>query len=423
MKGFLLTVALSSDDIVRLRASFPALKKEVNGRQAIFFDGPAGTQVPQSVMDAICHYFTHCNANRDGLFATSIESDQLMLEAHQAAADFIGASDPRAVAFGANMTTLTFALSRALARTWQAGDEIVLSHLEHDANFSPWRLAAEDAGATVRYVDIDPETCTLKVDDYASVLNSRTRLVAVGCASNAVGTVNPVKQICAWAKEAGAISFLDAVHYAPHDLIDVEEWGCDFLICSAYKFFGPHVGLMYGRAELLESIQPYKLRPSSDEYPDRWMTGTQNLECIHGTRAAIDYIADLGRTQDAGLCRRDAIRMAFSRIRAYERGLLDQMLCGLSELPQVKIWGITREEDRNQRFPTVAITSTKMTPHDISTRLANAGIFTWSGNYYALPVTERLGLEPDGMVRIGMVHYNTPEEVECLLSELAAILN
>ena len=288
---------LARQHILELRDRFPALSKTVDGHQAHFFDGPAGTQVPQSVIDAIGHYLTHCNANRGGGFATSNESDALMDAAHQAAADFVGAPDPSTVAFGPNMTTLTFALSRALARTWRSGDEIVLSQLEHDANFTPWRLAAEDAGVVVRCVDFDPRDCRLRIEQYADVINDRTRLVSVGCASNAVGTLNPVKQICSWAREVGAISFLDAVHYAPHALMDVVDWGCDFLVCSAYKFFGPHVGIMYGRKELLDAVQPYKLRPAPDTSPDRWMTGTQNLECIHGTRAAIDYIADIGRSE------------------------------------------------------------------------------------------------------------------------------
>lgn len=412
---------LTPNDIIQLRSLFPALVKQVKGREAVFFDGPAGTQVPRAVMNAICHYLTHCNANREGVFATSMESDELIDQAHQAAADLLGAASWKSVAFGGNMTTLTFALSRALAKTWNSGDEIVLSRLEHDANFSPWRLAAEDANVTVRYVDIDPDTCTLRLEEYAEVLNERTRLVAVGCASNAVGTVNPVQQICQWAKAVGALSFLDAVHYAPHDLIDVEAWGCDFLICSAYKFFGPHVGVMYGRPELLESIQPYKLRPASNALPHRWMTGTQNLECIHGTRAAIDYLADIGRSNDCKVSRREAIEVAFHRIRQYESALLKQMLDGLSQLP-VKVWGLTRPDHLDQRLPTVAITCPQMPAREISARLADEGIFTWAGNFYALPVTERLGIEPQGMVRIGMVHYNTPAEIERLLAALSQIV-
>ena len=399
------------------RSRFPALQKQVAGRPAVFFDGPAGTQVPQEVMDAITYYLTHCNANRGGGFATSDESDQLMMEAHQAGADLVGTSDPGTVCFGPNMTTMTFALSRALAATWKPGDEIVLSHLEHDANFSPWRLAAEDAGVTVRYVDIDPADCTLCLEQYADVINSKTRLVSVGCASNAVGTVNPVKQICQWARDAGALSFLDAVHYAPHALMDVEDWGCDFLICSAYKFFGPHVGIMYGRRDLLESLQPYKLRPAPETCPDRWMTGTQNLECIHGTRAAIEYVASIAQAS-TNTPRREALTTAFQRIRDYERSLLAELLDGIQAIPSVRIWGITDRDRLDERLPTIAITSEKISSHALSERLSEDGIFTWAGNYYALPVTERLGLEPDGMVRIGLVHYNTSDEVARLIDRL-----
>jgi len=414
---------LTDAHVASLRKQFPALQKQVNGKQAVFFDGPAGTQVPQSVIDAIGHYLIHCNANSHGVFSTSVESDRLTDEAHQAAADFVGTSDVDEVSFGGNMTTLTFALSRALARTWRAGDEIVLSRLEHDANFSPWRLAAEDAGVTVRYIDINPTNCTLNVGQYAEVLNERTKLVAVGCASNAAGTINPVKQICGWAKDVGALSFLDAVHYAPHGLIDVSDWGCDFLICSAYKFFGPHVGIMYGRRELLESLQPYKLRPSPDELPGRWMTGTQNFECINGVRAAIDYIADIGRLEKNGSGRREALIAAFEMVRRYERKLVDQLLDGLAAIESIRVWGITKPEERDQRFPTVSITHRGMTAESLAVALDKDGIFAWHGNYYALPLTEQLGVEPDGMVRIGLAHYNTSEEVQRLLATLRGLPN
>jgi len=412
---------LNLEIVETLRQQFPALKKQINGRPAVFFDGPAGTQVPQSVIDAISDYLINCNANSHGVFATSIESDQVIDAAHQAAADFVGSPDADTIAFGGNMTSLTFALSRALARSWKEGDEIVLSRLEHDANFSPWRLAAEDAGVTVRYVDIDPTDCTLNVDEYASVLNEKTRLVAVGCASNAAGTINPVKQICHWACEVGAISFLDAVHYAPHDLIDVVDWDCDFLICSAYKFFGPHVGIMYGRRELLEGMQPYKLRPSPNDLPGRWMTGTQNFECINGTRAAIDYLANIGRLDGDQRDRREALVEAFRMIRDYERKLVDRLLDELAAMPQFKVWGVTKAEDRDRRFPTVSITHESLSAETVAKRLANAGIFCWNGNYYALPLTERIGVEPDGMVRIGLAHYNTEAEVDRLLAELQKI--
>jgi cysteine desulfurase family protein (TIGR01976 family) len=411
-------VKLTNQTVASLRAQFPALTKTVGGKQAVFFDGPAGTQVPQAVIDAISHYLIHHNANHEGVFTTSVESDRLLHDAHQAAADFVGCHDGGEIAFGANMTSLTFALSRALAKTWQPGDEIVLSRLEHDANFSPWVLAAQDAGVTVRYIDIDPHDCTLRLDQYADAISDRTQLVAVGCASNAVGTVNPVKQICRWAADAGALSFLDAVHYAPHDLIDVADWGCDFLICSAYKFFGPHVGIMYGRRKLLESFTPYKLRPSPSDLPGRWMTGTQNHECIAGTMAAIDYIADIGRDGGVPTDRREALTKAYAEIRRYERMLLDHLLDGLMAIDGVKCWGILDPSQREQRFPTVAITHQQFTSKQLAQQLASQAIFTWHGNYYALPLTEQLGVEPEGMLRIGLVHYNTAAEVDRLLAVL-----
>jgi len=412
---------LSEQKVAELRGEFVALGRQVGDQTAAFFDGPAGTQVPRCVTRAITQYLEQCNANHDGAFATSIESDQWIDQAHQAAADLVGTSDRATIAFGANMTSLTMALSRALAQTWDPGDEIVLSRLEHDANFSPWLLAARDREVTVRYVDINPDDCTLRIDQYADLLNDRTRLVAVGCASNAVGTINPVQQICQWASQCGALSFLDAVHYAPHGLMDAEAWGCDFLICSAYKFFGPHVGIQYGRRELLESLQPYKLRPSPEDLPGRWMTGTQNHECIWGTHAAINYMASLGGDLGGGISRRDALRHAFREIKAYEDHLLVQLLDGLEQIDGLKIWGITDRTRLHERCPTISITHERMAPQILAQRLAAAGIFVWHGNYYALPLTERLGVEPEGMVRIGLLHYNTPAEVDRLINQLKSL--
>lgn len=412
---------LSASTVATLRSQFPALGKQVSGQQAVFFDGPAGTQVPQRVIDGIANYLIHHNANHDGRFLTSVESDRLLRRAHQAAADFVGADDPDTIVFGANMTTLTFALSRALARTWSAGDEIVLTRLEHDANFSPWVLAAQDSGVVVRYIDVNHQDCTLRLEQYSQAINERTRLVAVGCASNAVGTVNPVKRICQWARDAGALSFLDAVHFAPHDLVDVADWRCDFLVCSAYKFFGPHIGIMFGRCDLLESIAPYKLRPAPDDLPGRWMTGTQNHECIAGTLEAIDYLADIGRHQvDSSLDRRQALQAAFDSIRPYERMLLERLLDGLERCSAIKIWGITDREIPD-RLPTVAITHTRHDPRQLAEILAAEAIFVWHGNYYALPLTETIGVEPGGMVRIGLAHYNTPAEVDRLLSVVESL--
>ncbi|MCG8650368.1 MAG: cysteine desulfurase-like protein [Pirellulales bacterium] len=407
--------------LAEIRSQFPALARMHGSHQAVFFDGPAGTQVPQRVIDAIGDYLIHRNANHDGVFATSIESDQQLHDVHRAAANLVGTEDPGTIVFGANMTTLTLALSRALAKTWNPGDEIILSRLEHDANFTPWVLAAEDAGVHVHYVDIDPADCTLRVDQYRDLLSDRTRLVAVCCASNAVGTLTPVGDICKMAADAGALTFLDAVHFAPHARIDVGDWNCDFLVCSAYKFFGPHVGIMYGRRELLQSLRPYKLRPSPDDLPGRWMTGTQNHECLAGTLAAIDYLADVGRAAaaDDSLSRPDALAAAYQAIGQYEQRLLRQLLDGLGTLVELKVWGITASDQLSNRLPTVSITHQDLPAKALAEKLADAGIYVWHGNYYALPLTERLGVEPDGMVRIGLVHYNTAAEVERLIDCLS----
>ena len=408
------------DHLDEIRRQFPALARQAGDYPAAFFDGPAGTQVPQRVIDAVSAYYIQHNANHGCLFPTSRESDDMLAAAHQAAADFVGSDDPGTVAFGANMTTLTLSLSRALARTWGPGDEVIVSRLDHDANFTPWVLAAADAGATVRHIDINPDDCTLDLDDFKSQLSDRTRLVAVGCASNAVGSVNPVKDICRLAHEVGALTFLDAVHFAPHSLIDVEDFGCDFLACSAYKFFGPHIGLLWGRRSLLEELPAFKLRPASNALPDKWMTGTQNHECIAGTLAAIDYLADLGRTVagDDSLERRPALERAYQAIVDYEQQLIWHLIDGLRPLDTFRLWGIDDPLRRAERLPTISITHSRRTPTEIAEELGRRGLFVWHGNYYALPLTERLGLEPDGMIRVGIVHYNTLEEVDRLLAAL-----
>jgi cysteine desulfurase family protein (TIGR01976 family) len=406
-------------DVAACRRQFPALAREFDGQPAVYFDGPAGSQTPRRVIDAMVRYMTERNANHGGLFPTSRESDAMLDDARAAAADLLGAKNPREIVFGANMTTLTFAISRALARTWQAGDEIVVTRLDHDANFTPWVLAARDAGATVRYVDVRAEDCTLDLDDLKAKLSPRTRLVAVGCASNAVGTVNPVAQITSLAHKVGAQVFLDAVHYAPHRLMDVAGWGCDFLACSAYKFFGPHVGVLWGREQLLASLPAYKVRPASDEVPDRWMTGTQNHEGIAGTLAAIEYLAELGGGATTGASRRHALIAAFAKINAHENQLAERMLTGLAGLPEIRVWGITNPERLADRVPTFGVRHARLTAAEIAERLGRQGIFVWHGNFYAQPLTEALGLEPAGLVRIGMLHYNTSEEIDRLLAALA----
>ena len=415
---------LTTDLVQSCRRQFPALSRMVNGRPAAFFDGPAGTQVPRRVIDAISDYLTRHNANHGGMFATARESDELLDETHRAAAEFVGAKDGDEIAFGANMTSLTFALSRALARTWKPGDEVVVTRLDHDANFTPWALAARDAGATLRVVEIHRDDCTLDLDDFRSKLSDRTRLVAVGCASNSVGTINPVADIVRMARSAGALTFLDAVHFAPHALLDVAAWDCDFLACSAYKFFGPHVGILWGRRALLEQLEAYKVRPAPNSLPGKWMTGTQNHECLAGVLAAIDYLADLGRAANRGgsaLSRRGGLIAAFQEIGPYERQLSKRLLDGLAEIPDVKVWGITDPARASQRVATLSITHARHPAAQLAERLGEQGHFVWHGNYYALNLSEALGREPEGMVRIGAVHYNTVEEIDQLLASLRAM--
>lgn len=408
------------------RRQFPALARRVADQPAAFFDGPAGTQVPQRVIDAVAEYFRWTNANHGGLFPTAIESDRLLDEAHAATADFLGATDPDEVAFGPNMTTLTLGLSRALARHWQPGDEIIVTRLDHDANFTPWALAARDAGATLRVVEFRDSDCTLDLDQYRSLLSPRTKLVAVGYASNAVGTVNPVAEMIRLAHEVGALAFVDAVHYAPHGLLDVAQLDCDFLACSAYKFFGPHTGILWGRRRLLESLTPYKLRPAPDSLPGRWMTGTQSHELLVGVRAAIDYLADLGReaagSGAAPLGRRAALRSAFEAITDHERTLAAQLLAQLREIPGLRIWGIADERRMNERVATFAVTHPQRPTSDLARQLGAAGLFVWHGNYYAINLSEALGQEPQGMVRIGLVHYNTATEVDRLATTLRQLV-
>jgi len=403
-----------------LRAQFPGLRRRHDHRDAVFFDGPAGSQVPQTVIDAFGTYLTTMNANHGGTFATSQDSDAMLDEAHRAAADFVGADDPACCYFGANMTTLTFAISRSLARTWTPGDNIVVTRLDHDANVSPWVLAAEDAGVEVRRVTIRPD-CTLDLGDLSAQVTDRTRLVAAGAASNAVGTVNPVAEIAEIAHRAGAVVFCDAVHYAPHRLIDVQAWHCDLLVCSAYKFFGPHVGLMWGRRDLLEALPAYKVRPAPTGLPGKWMTGTPNAEGIAATLAAIDYIASIGRREDEAVTRREALTAAFSAISTYEREIGTRLQLGLDRLPHIRSWGITDVDRFDERVPTFAVSHRTMASADVAGRLARAGIFVWSGNFYALPLTETLGVEPGGLVRIGLLHYNTADEVDYLLDVLDAM--
>lgn len=404
------------------RAQFPALHRVVGTHPVAFFDGPGGSQVPQSVVDAVGNYLVHTNANRGGQYATARESDELIESAHATLATFVGSAHPESIVFGANMTTLTFALSRAISQSWKSGDEIIVTRLDHDGNITPWVLAARDAGATVRYVDFHHVDCTLNLEQFESYLSPRTRLIAVGCASNIVGTVNSVREICRQAHDVGAQVFLDAVHYAPHALPDVTEWDCDWLACSAYKFFGPHIGVLYGRPELLSSIVPYKLRPVTETLPGRWMTGTQNFEGIAGAKAAVDYLAELGRrvtTKPSDL--RSSLQAAYQSIAVYEQELVTLLLKGLTAIPNIRVLGITDSQRVHERTPTVSFLHSDRTAVEIADRLGELGLFVGHGNFYALQLSETLGLEPQGVVRVGLMHYNTRSEVERLIEVLSKL--
>ena len=411
-------------DVSSLRQQFPALAARPGGRAQVFFDGPGGTQVPNRVVDAVVRYLTTCNANHGGCFATGQESDRVLRSAHEAVADLLNAPSADEVIFGANMTTLTWHLTRAVTRTLRPGNEVMVTRLDHDANVTPWVLAARDAGATVRHVDIHPEDCTLDLEDLRRQLGPRTRWVALACASNAVGTVNDVRTVVRWAHAVGARVFLDAVHYAPHGPIDVQEWDCDLLACSAYKFFGPHLGILWGKRELLEALPAYKLRPVPETLPDRWMTGTQNHEGLAGMAAAVDYLADVGArhpSSEVGSLsgRRAQVRAGMLAIRAYESTLARRLLEGLAERPRFRVWGITDPAAFAMRVPTVSITLADRSADAIAEHLAARHINVWSGDMYALALTERLGLEErGGLLRIGLVHYNTAEEIDRLLRAL-----
>ena len=408
-------------DLTRLRSQFPSLSQTVAGQPAVFLDGPGGTQVPQRVIDAISDYLQNSNANTCGAYATSRRTDAVIADARAAMADFF-ACDQDEVVFGPNMTTLTFALSRSLGRELGPGDEILLTHLDHDANVSPWR-ALEERGVTIRFVDVNQDDCTLNMADLAQKLNSRTRVVAVGYASNAVGTINDVTEIVRLAHQKGALAYIDAVHYAPHGPIDVRALDCDFLVCSSYKFFGPHMGILYGKREHLQRLQPYKLRANTNAVPNRWEWGTLNHECIAGIAACVEYLADLGRQVDPSVStRRAALLAAYGAIQRHERGLVETLIRGLLALPGLKFYGISDVAMLDRRCPTVAVRIAGHTPLELATRLGDRGIFTWDGNYYALNLTERLDVEKDGgFLRIGLAHYNTAAEVERLLQALREI--
>ncbi|HYT23534.1 MAG TPA: cysteine desulfurase-like protein [Candidatus Polarisedimenticolia bacterium] len=405
-------------DITWVREQFPSLKLQLNRHAAAFLDGPAGTQVPKQVMDAVQNYFMSANANTYGAFLTSRRNDEMILTARAAMADFFNC-DANEVVFGQNMTTITFALARAIGRELKPGDEIVVTTLDHDANVAPWR-ALEEKGVVIRQVDIREADCTLDLDDLKRKITTETKLVAVGYASNIVGTINPVAEITRLAHAAGALMFVDAVHYAPHGVIDVKALDCDFLACSPYKFFGPHMGTLFGKREHLEKFKPYKVRPATNVPPECWETGTQVQELIAGIGAAVDYLAELGRhCHSSAKSRREALQAAYAATHQYEVGLLTQLIAGLQTIPGMRIFGITDAKRFDERCATLSFRLGDHHATKIASFLGERGIFTWDGNFYALNLSERLGVEQHGgVLRVGLVHYNTAEEVDRLLSGL-----
>ena len=408
-------------NVNEIRTHFPSLQSG-----AIFFDNPGGTQVCRQVIDAVVHYYETSNSNTHGAFATAQRTDQVIAEAREAFVDFLNARSPSEIIFGPNMTSLTFSISRALGRLLQPGDEIIVTHLDHDADISPW-VALEERGAVVKWVDVHLDDCTLDMADFEKHLSTKTKIVAVGGASNAVGSLNDLKTIISLAHMAGAIVFVDAVHLAPHEPIDVQDLDCDLLACSVYKYYGPHLGVLYGKLDLLKELRAYKVRPADNEPPYKFETGTQNHEGIAGARAAIDYLASVGEKYGTAFTakysqfsgRRLHLKTAIAAIKEYERGIFTRLMVGLRDIPGIHIYGITDLNRFAYRTPTVAFTIDGKTPREIAEYLGRNHIYVWDGNYYALALMVKLGLEGHGgAVRVGLAHYNTAEEVERLLQTL-----
>lgn len=410
---------MSSYDLSAIRAQFPALARTQDGRPVIYADGPGGTQVPRAVIAAMTAYLENSNANFGGRFVTSRETNAMVAEVRAGVANLLHAAAADEIVFGQNMTSLTFAMSRALARTWQAGDEIIVTTLDHDANVRPWMMAAEDRGAIVRVLPVEPGDLTPSVAGLQKLLSPRTRLVALGYASNAVGSIVDLAPMIASAQAVGALTYVDAVHFAPHGVIDVQALGCDFLACSAYKFSGPHLGILYGRRALLASLTAYKVRPSSAQPPGKWETGTQNTEAIAGLGACLAYLGGLGGVSVDPVTSRAALSRGLQRIVAHEQELSRRFLSGVAMIPGVRVHGIADPQRCHQRTPTFGLTFANGTPRQACERLAEQGIFVWDGHFYAQSLIEHLGLaDSGGLLRIGFAHYTTPAEVDQVLAAL-----
>lgn len=409
-------------DVGAVRSQFPALARRMGSTPIAFLDNPAGTQVPKLVIDRMTSAMIDSNANLGGYFRTSIDADALVAAAHEAAATFVNARHPSEVFFGQNMTTLTFAMSRSIGASWQAGDEIVLSRMDHEANVSPWLMLAEDRGLVVRWLDFSTATFEFDLENLRRLMSPRTRLVSVCYASNVTGTINDVAGMARIAHDAGALLYVDAVQYAPHGLIDVQSIDCDFLVCSAYKFFGPHLGLFWGRHELLRSLRAYKVRPASDELPWRFSTGTSSREALAGVHGAIDYIASLSRYDEH--CRpeaplRNRLEAGFAAMKAHDDKLTSNLIDGLRSMNRIRILGIADPAAMDRRVSTVSFAVDGVHPDDIAKSMAKAGLQVWSGDNYGVEPYRHLDLQERGCgVRIGPVHYNTVEEVDRVVGHL-----
>ena len=397
-----------------IRTDFPALARMEQGHAVAYFDGPGGTQVPRQVGEAMTDYLYHHNANTHWAYPTSAETDAMLAEARAVFADFFNAS-PADVSFGNNMTTIAFHIARALARGWSAGDEIVVTELDHHANVAPWHAVAADRGLVIRTVRLNPDTFRSEPGDFARLIGPRTRLVAIGAASNALGTITDVAQVCEMARSAGALSFVDAVHYAPHALVDVTAMGCDFLACSSYKFYGPHAGILFGRADLVQSLDVPKLAPAPEESPERLETGTQNHEGIVGAGAAVEYLASLA---SGGGTRRERLARAFAVLHARGEALASRLWEGLSAIDGVLLYGPV---PGTPRTPTISFTLRGHSTDDVARQLVRRGIYASNGDFYAQTVAERLGRGADGFVRAGAACYTSADEVDRLVSAVKSI--
>jgi cysteine desulfurase family protein (TIGR01976 family) len=419
-----------SFDLDAIRAHYPALAMTDNGTRRIYFDNPAGTQVPTMVADAISDCLLHSNANLGGYFQSSKDADAVVQYAREAMADFLNAPSSDEIIFGQNMTTLTMHLSRSIGKLLRPGDEIVLSQMDHDANVWPWVLMAQEVGVEVRWLPFDKSTYEFDLDEVDKVLSERTRLLCVGGASNLTGTLNDVKAICAKARAAGALTYIDAVQSAPHVATDVQDIACDFFVCSAYKFFGPHQGILWGRRDVLEKLEPYKVRPAAAELPWCFETGTQSHEGFAGCAATVDYFAWIGETMAADQMnnwsqfsgRRQAVHAAMDLLFDYEKQLASHLIDGLQSIDGITVLGVTSPDALDRRVPTVSFVHETVAPVVIAKALAKQNIFVWNGHNYAIEVAKVLGVEDTGGVRVGPVHYNSLAELDELLDALPGVL-